>query len=284
MAILSRGGKNFQMSPDHIILFQTIQFSGVGLRFYQQVFVFGFFAIYLAYFAKFRSEAVPKLELGHVDGLDLIQTIKSGQKILLIETRDSLKPTRFRLFNTTDLIDGRILAAGSSERAQRMLCQDDKYLYLNEIIPFYAANLNNYPCSFQRCTVYSQLLLYRISHIPDRKFQSRRNSSLHVLYSLVFGYTGFLIYRTLNLSPNPTPVRYKSKDCIAFQLRNHSQRQDDHRDFAGRFLHAQRHGENLPGNGRPIDSEIPVRSANEALLVQSIQYAGCGAKDQEHSG
>ena len=45
---------------------------------------------------------------------------------------------------------------------------------------------------------YSQLLLYRTrlyrnSHIPDREFQSRRNSSQYVLYSLVFGCTGFLV-------------------------------------------------------------------------------------------
>ena len=45
---------------------------------------------------------------------------------------------------------------------------------------------------------YSQLLLYRTrlyrsSHIPDREFQSRRNTSQYVLCSLIFGYTGLQI-------------------------------------------------------------------------------------------
>ena len=58
----------------------------------------------------------------------------------------------------------------------------------------------------------SQLLLYRTrlyrnSHIPDREFQSRTETA-HSMFCTVrlFGYTGFLIYRTLNLSLNPSPV------------------------------------------------------------------------------
>ena len=61
----------------------------------------------------------------------------------------------------------------------------------------------------------SQLLLYRTrlyrnSHIPDREFQSRTETA-HSMFCTVwlFGYTGFLIYRTRNLSPTQ-PVRYKS--------------------------------------------------------------------------
>ena len=55
---------------------------------------------------------------------------------------------------------------------------------------------------------YSQLVLYRTrlyrnAHIPDREFQSRTETA-HSMFCTVrlFGYTGFLIYRTLNLSPN----------------------------------------------------------------------------------
>ena len=41
----------------------------------------------------------------------------------------------------------------------------------------------------------------------------RRNSSQYIFYSLVFGYTGFLIYRTQILSPSQSGI--KAIDCIS---------------------------------------------------------------------
>ena len=58
----------------------------------------------------------------------------------------------------------------------------------------------------QSITLIPDSVVPEFAHIPDREFQSRRNSSQYVSYSLVFGYTGFFIYRTLNLSPNPSPA------------------------------------------------------------------------------
>ena len=55
---------------------------------------------------------------------------------------------------------------------------------------------------------YSELVLYRNLHIPDPENFSPAQKQFTVCFvqSTVFGYTGFLIYRTLNLSPNPSPV------------------------------------------------------------------------------
>ena len=45
------------------------------------------------------------------------------------------------------------------------------------------------------------------AHTGDREFQSR--AEMQLVHSLVFGYTGFLIYRTLNRW-SQTSVRYES--------------------------------------------------------------------------
>ena len=49
--------------------------------------------------------------------------------------------------------------------------------------------------------------------MPDREFQSRAEEQLTVCFvqSDIRIYTGFLIYRTLNLSPNQSGIR--AKDC-----------------------------------------------------------------------
>ena len=56
----------------------------------------------------------------------------------------------------------------------------------------------------QSITLIADSVIPEFAHIPDREFQSRAETPQSIfLYSLVFGYTGFLIYRTQNLSPNP---------------------------------------------------------------------------------
>ena len=67
----------------------------------------------------------------------------------------------------------------------------------------------------------SQLLLYRTlgytgiyAHTGPRISVPRRNSTQYVLYSLVFGYTGFLIYRIQRLRPYESGIR--AIDCRYF--------------------------------------------------------------------
>ena len=68
---------------------------------------------------------------------------------------------------------------------------------------------------FNSISTYSQLLLYRTlgytgirTHTGPRiSVPQNFRSSQYVLYSPVFGYTEFLIYRTLNISPNQSGIR-----------------------------------------------------------------------------
>ena len=69
-------------------------------------------------------------------------------------------------------------------------------------------------------TLYSQLLLhrsrlYRNSHIPDREFQSLEKAYSMFCTVWLFGYTGFVVCRTLNLSPNQSSIR--AIDCMYLQ-------------------------------------------------------------------
>ena len=66
--------------------------------------------------------------------------------------------------------------------------------------------LNHY---LQSITLIPDYRLYtEFAHIPDPENFSPSQKQLQYVFVhiLVFGYTGFLIYRTLNLSPNPSPV------------------------------------------------------------------------------
>ena len=66
--------------------------------------------------------------------------------------------------------------------------------------------------------VYSQLLLYRNSHIADREnFRvQHRNGSQYVLYTVrLFGYTGFLVHRRLKILVPPNQQSgITAIDCI----------------------------------------------------------------------
>ena len=82
-------------------------------------------------------------------------------------------------------------------------------VFLLKFIYFFKYWTTKSEMSLCRCSQYSQLLLYRTrlyrnSHIPDTENFSPAQKQLTVcfVHSLVFGYTGFLIYRTLNLSPS----------------------------------------------------------------------------------
>ena len=44
------------------------------------------------------------------------------------------------------------------------------------------------------------------AHTGSRISVPQKHLTVCFVRSLVFGYTGFFIYRTLNLSPNPSPV------------------------------------------------------------------------------
>ena len=58
------------------------------------------------------------------------------------------------------------------------------------------------PSPVQSITLIYRTWLYRNSRILDWEFQSRTET----VHSMFFLQSGIRIYRTLNLSPNPSPV------------------------------------------------------------------------------
>ena len=82
--------------------------------------------------------------------------------------------------------------------------------------------LNHAYSSLSLSTDVFHLMLQSITLIPEfahtgpRISVPRRNSSQYVFRRLIFGYTGFLIYRTPNLSPNQSGIR--AIDCISLRV------------------------------------------------------------------
>ena len=64
----------------------------------------------------------------------------------------------------------------------------------------------------QSITLIPDSAIYRNSCIPDREFQSLEKAYSMFCTAWLFGYTGFFVYRTQNLSPNQSGIR--AIDCM----------------------------------------------------------------------